>query len=556
MQRVLSARWLPAAVFAFALLVRILYLLQARDHPLHDFVFALVDSLYYHRQALAVARGDLLHDSPFFLAPLYPYLMGILYAQFGPSPDVVRGFQALLGAASCALLFAIGERLFDRRVALLAGLLLAVYPLHLYYTDLLLPTVLVLFLDLLLLYCLLGEVRAPSLRGAATCGLLLGLATLAKSNALLLLPAFGGVWLWLQRGQPARMRALWCGVFTAAALASLAPATLHNWLVSGRFVLVTTSTGRNLWKGNGPIANGTHPLGHPDPAELGMGSQLAGAADPVELVEQSRDYVRRTLDHVREHPAASLRLLGRKIVLFFNAVELGVRDQFYFARDHASLLRLPISLAWVMPLGLAGAVAAWSLGRPVLFLHALLAVQVISFVGVFVLARYRMVAAACLVLFASALAVAWLDAARAGRWRRIGPSALLAALLAVPVNWPLAAFPPHRGYALVYDKIGDMRHAAGREGEAIGAYEQALVEDWQGLDPLVMSAETRLKIARGQESLGRADDAAGTLRALLDATPVTNERSARVVEQAARELARLEGSSRGAQRAPDASSSR
>jgi 4-amino-4-deoxy-L-arabinose transferase-like glycosyltransferase len=539
-RRALSARWLPVAVFGFALLVRALYLLEARDDPLHDFVFALIDSLYYHRHALEVARGDFLHGSPFFLGPLYPYFMGWLYALLEPSPEVVRWAQALLGAASCALLFAIAARVLDRRAALLSGLLLAVYPLHVYYTDILLPTVLVVFLNLLLLWSLLRAAEAPSPANAAACGLVLGLATLAKSNALLLLPAYGAVWLWLDRDRPRRLRLLWCGAFAAAALAVISPATLHNWLVSEHFVLVTTSTGRNLWKGNGPIANGTHPLGHQDRSRAGLGRRLAGAVDPEEAAEESGDYVGRTLEYVREHPAETARLLLKKLVLFSNAVELGVRDQFYFARDHSRLLRLPVAYAWVAPLGLVGALWAWRPRSPMLFLHVLLAVQVLSFVAVFVLARYRLVAVTCLIVFASALLGAWLDAARAGRWRSLAPQAGLVLVLGVLVNWPLAEFPKQRGYALVYEKIGDMHMQEGDPRAAIAAWDQALDLDWQGQDPNAKRGETLFEIARARRGMGDREGAARTLRRLLEQTTLDDLRAARVRLKAEKMLEELE----------------
>lgn len=540
MRRALSARWLSVVVFGFALLVRALYLLEARDDPLHDFVFALIDSLYYHRHALEVAKGHFLHASPFFLGPLYPYFMGWLYALLEPSPEVVRWAQALLGAASCALLFAIARRVLDRRAALLSGLLFAVYPLNVYYTDLLLPTVLVVFLNLLLLWSLLRASEAPSAANAAACGLVLGLATLAKSNALLLLPAYAAVWLWLERGRPRRLRLVWCGAFAAAALAVISPATLHNWLVSDHFVLVTTSTGRNLWKGNGPIANGTHPLGHQDRSRAGLGRRLAGAVDPEEAVEESGDYVEQTLEYVREHPADTARLLLKKFVLFFNAVELGVRDQFYFARDHSRLLRVPVAFAWVAPLGLVGALWAWRSQGPMLFLHALLAVQIFSFVAVFVLARYRLVAVACLIVFASGLLCAWLDAVRAGRWRRLAPQAGLALGLAVFVNWPLAEFPKQRGYALVYEKIGDMHIQAGDARAAIAAWEKSLDLDWQGQDPNAKRGETLFEIARAQRRLGDREAAVRTLRRLLEQTKLDDLRAVRVRQRAEKMLEELE----------------
>lgn len=540
MGRVLSARWLPAAVFGFALLVRFLYLVQARDHPLYDFLPGIIDSLYYENQASEIAQGDLLFGTPFFLGPLYPFMMGGLYAFLEPSREVVRWAQAFLGAASCAVLLVVGERLFDRRVGLLASLLLAVYPIHLYYTGLILPTVLVLFLHLVLLWILLRQVEAPSLGGAALAGAVLGLAALTKSNALLLLPALLVTWLWIERARPLRLRLLWSAVFTIAVLATIAPATAHNLKVSGRYVLLTTSTGRNLWKGNGPHANGTHPLGHQDRSEAGMGRQMAGVADSVRMVEESRDYVERTVEHVRENPGAAVALLGRKFVLFFNAVELGIRDQFYFAQEHAQLLRLPVAFAWVAPLGIAGVLTAWRRRSGALLLDAMFAVQVASFVAVFVLARYRIVAVACLLLFGSWQVFAWADAARAGRWRAIVPTALAAALAAIFVNWPLPEFPRDRGLALVYEKIGDMHHKAKRHGQALAAYEEAVGRDWQGQDPAVREAEMRLSVAREYEDLRNPTAAMENLRLILSDFEPKDFRGLRVVMAAKKELARLE----------------
>jgi len=518
MQRVLEARWLPAAVFGVALLARVAYLVQARDHPLHEFVFALIDSLYYHRHALEVASGDFLHMSAFYLGPLYAYFMAALYALTQPSPEIVRGAQALLGAFSCLLLFWVGERLYDRRVALLSGLLLAFYPLHLYYTGLLLPTILVVFLNLLLLWLLLRQAEAPSLPGAALAGGVLGLAILAKSNALVLLPLFVAVWFWLQRSQALRQRALWCGVFSAVALASVAPATLHNWVVSERFVLITTSGGRNLWKGNGSIANGTHPLGDAERSQGALGRRLAGKVDPVAAAEEASEYVTRTLEHVRLHPGDVARVMLLKFVLFWNAVELGVRDQFYFAQHYASLLRLPLAFGWLAPLGLVGAVWSFRPRSPALFAQAMLAAQVFSFVAIFVLARYRLVAVACLILFASWLLVHWLEAARRADWRMLGLSAAPAAALAIFVNWPLAEFPRERGFALVYAKIGAMRLRAGEPRAAIEAYRQALDLDWQGYDEGEKRGEALFEIARAQLELGEREAAAVTLRRLLGET--------------------------------------
>lgn len=521
-----------AGSFAVALAVRLVYLVQAPAHPLHGFAFALSDSLHYHRSAVAIAGGELVGDVPFFLGPLYAYLLGLLYACFGPSLGVVHGAQALLGAATCALLADVGRRLFDARVAWISGLALAVYAPHVYYTGHLLPTVLVVFLNVLLLWLLVCDSARPRASRAAAAGAVLGLAVLAKSNALLLLGVVPLLFAWLGRGLPAPRRIAWCASFVLAALVAIAPATLHNLVASDRFVPVTTSTGRNLWKGNGPLANGTHPLGDWDGGGAGLGPRLRGGVDPVEAVEESGGYTARTWEHVRSHPGATLRLAALKLVLFVNAVELGVRDQYYFAKQRVALLRAPLlGFGLVAPLGLAGMLACWRRRRELWPVYALAACQLVSFVGVFVLARYRLVAAACLVLFAAERAVAWWDAARAGRLVRAAPSLVVAALVAVCVNFPLASYPEERGFALQWEKIGDRHRLEGRAGAALVAFENALASDahgWQGLDPVLKRGETQLRMARARWDLGDFGGALRTLDELLAELVVSDPRSERL----------------------------
>lgn len=492
-----------------------MYLVQAPAHPLHGFVFALSDSLHYHRSAVAIAGGAFVGDAPFFLGPLYAYVLGFLYAGFGPSLGAVYGLQALLGAATCALLADAGRRLFDARVGWVGGLMLAVYAPHIYYTGHLLPTVLVVFLNVVLLWLLVRDSARPRATRAALAGIVLGLAVLAKSNALLLLFVVPFAFAWIGRSLPAARRAAWCASFVLLALATIAPATLHNWATGEHFVPVTTSTGRNLWKGNGPFANGTHPLGDWDGGGTGLGPRLQGGVDPGDAVEESTRYVARTWDHVRAEPGATLQLAAHKLVLFVNAVELGIRDQYYFSKDRVALLRAPLlGFGLVAPLGIVGMVACWRRRRDLWPVYVLFVCQVVSFVAVFVLARYRLVAVACLVLFAAERLVAWWDAVRAGRLARAVPSLAAAVLIALAVNIPLASYPKDRGFALQWEKIGDRHRVEGHPAAALAAYDEALASDahgWQGLDPQTKRGETLLRIARTRWDLG---DRTGALRAL------------------------------------------
>jgi len=522
----------PWAVFALAFAVRAFYLIQSRSDPLREFVYALADSLHYHRLALAMLDGAWIGDAPYFLGPLYAWFLALCYAVAGPSLEAVRWLQALLGAGSCVLLLRIGARLLGERTGILAGVILAFYGLHIYYTGVLLPTVLVVFLNLGFLLLLLRALEGASPARAVAAGAVLGLATLAKSNALLLLPVGLALATWGATALPQRRRA-WCAAFAAATLLVIAPATIHNWVASERFVLVTTSTGRNLWKGNGPHANGTHPLGHREGDRAGLGKRLWGDVDATEAVEESSSYTTLTVEHLQRHPESVAEILARKGVLFFNAIELAVRDNYYFARRYSSLLRLPLpAFGWIAPIGIAGMFLVWRRRPRPNVLYAFFGVQLVSFVGVFVLARYRLVAAACLILFASDALLRWWEAARARDLRNAVPGLAVAAVAALLVNIPLADLPRDRGFALQYEKLGDLYAISQRSEPAIASYRQALGADWQGLDPVLKRGETMLRIARVQAAAGDVAEARETLDALLAELPAGDDRMIRLADDA------------------------
>lgn len=411
-----AAKWRRAAssvsIFGIAFTLRIIYLLDLRTDPLRDdatfpwHVWAMYDSAYYHQVAVSISQGEWLGPTAFYLSPLYCYFMGLVYAVFGVDLEWVRIAQALLGASSCVLLYWIGRQTFSEITGILSGLTLGVYGLHIYYTGMILPTVLVVFLNLLFLQLAMRVQRAPGIGRSAAAGLVLGLATAVKPNAILLLPvALLAYWLVWRRSSKGSIRG--CGVaLVAGTLLSIAPFTLHNYLASGHVVLVTTTAGRNLLKGNGPNANGTyvelpeHLNGTP------LSTYLKGKANPSTTVAESAALSLETWRHVKSHPLGSLKLLVKKGLLFFNHRELFIRDNFYFARRYSTLLSLPLpGFGLVGALGLTGAILGWRRWRASLLVYAVLLAQLASYTLLFVLARYRLVAVCCLILFASNLVI-------------------------------------------------------------------------------------------------------------------------------------------------------
>ena len=104
----------PALVFLVALAIRLILIWQLKGAPV--FVHLMGDSRAYDEWAQKIAAGDWLGTGVFYQAPLYPYVIGTLYALFGRDLLFVRLVQAVLGAGSCALVAAAGVKWFGRQI--------------------------------------------------------------------------------------------------------------------------------------------------------------------------------------------------------------------------------------------------------------------------------------------------------------------------------------------------------------------------------------------------------------------------------------------------------
>lgn len=498
-------------LFAVALAVRLVYLGLLFGTPFGNELGLIADARYYVARATEIASGVLFPDVPGFLSPAYCVFLGLIQALIGPGLAGLKSAQAMIGALSVVLLYLIGRRLFSEAVGLLAAGMLAVYATHVYYTGLLLPAILVVFLHLLLIWVLAEGWSIPRF-GVA--GLLVGIAVLAKANALLLLPVLA-LWVWLacpERGVKVRLAriALLCGV----AAVTVAPVTLNNYRVSKTFLLVTTTGGSNLLKGNGPTATGTHAFLPQGAQATGMAAHLEGRVNPQAAAAQSRALADWAWTHMRTHPGRALQLFGKKLLLLFNAHEWGIRDQFHFVSRLVPFLRWGLLPFWaIVPLGLVGALVTLRAWRRVGLLHAVILVQIVSFVLIFVLARYRLVLVACLMPFAAWLILRCIEWVRD---RQVRPLALALAgvlLLFAVGSIRFADLPSEAGFADQWAFVAGVYREQGRLEQAVEAYEAANVESWIDTrrndarwKAWIGLAETQIalsRIAEAQENLDR-----------------------------------------------------
>jgi len=440
-RRLVTAPELRAPLLAgcVGLVVQLLYLATLEAESLHGFG-AIRDSLYYDLRASQIAAGDLIGRTAEHLSPLYCLVLGLMKLVGLESPAALRVGQAGLAALCCALVAWLAQRWFGKVAGGIAGVGFALYPPFTYYAAQILPTTVVVLFNLLVLVLYPAESVSPRRGRLLATGFVGGLTALAKANALLLIVVLvlGHVAL-ARRGERRRAWAAALLIGVGATLA-IAPVTLKNALVTGRLVPITTSAGANLVKGNGPRANGSHVfLERSERTGAGLHVHLRGIAarDPVNVVTASRRVTRETLAFMRENPRRTLRLFARKFYFFWHDRELVVRDDYPAARRGSWALGYPY-LSYGMLVALAAFGAALVRWRRDLWpLAALLAVQAASFTLIFVLARYRLVAAALLfILFAGGAVRAWTLLRERG-WMRLIVAAVIAVVVAIVTMQPL-----------------------------------------------------------------------------------------------------------------------
>ncbi|MFH1143232.1 MAG: glycosyltransferase family 39 protein [Candidatus Eisenbacteria bacterium] len=504
-----SRFWIAALlIFVAALVVRLVVYRQMHAWPLLKEVEALADARYYDMMARQVAAGDLLGSHPYFLSPAFYYV----------------------------LVLAIARRFFGETTGWIAGGLLALYGYFIYENLMILPDTLVVLLNLIALWVLIGIEERLSLRRALIGGVCIGLAAAARANALLLAPA-AGLLILLCGSADRRRRLLACAALGAGCLLAVAPLTLRNYVVAREFVPLTTTGGRNFWKGNGPEANGTHRFLDEEEWGQGLTFYVEGKVDSHEAVADSRRLTAQTWDYIGRHPLDTIGLWIKKLGLFFHAREFGIRDQFYFGRQYSSWLRaLPVAFSWLAPLGLVGLLTAWRSRRGRLAAVALL-VQVLSFTALFILGRYRLVAATLLVIFAAHQLVWWSGRLRERAWRPILLSAALTLGLVALVNRPLPEFPRREGFGDQYAAIGDYYIKQRDCPSALPPLQQALVSPWLEQPALDATQNSiRYRIGLCQLELGRLQEARATADELIERLQRSPEKQHPQLYEASRQL--------------------
>ena len=513
-----------AALVVAGLVVRLIFLVQLERS---DFGGVLsLDSRFYYDLARAVSEGGAPPAGALDFNPLYPAFLVVVFKLFGAGLLAPRLVQFGLGIFTIALVYAAGARLVEgpRKgkpsgavTAIVAAAMTLLYRQFVLYEGTIIATALEVFLataSFMLALALDEDLRGerplrlrgrriPPWASSLLLGALLGAGALGRPNYFLLLIAAVPIWILLRnlRKRRGMVPALSC---LAGAALFLAPPIAYGAARSGRIVPVSAHGGINFYIGNVPGSPGVFQ----PPAD--MRADMRGMLEDAQLKaeaatgramtqpEVSAYYLRETLGEIGRDPAGWLGLVGRKLLVFFNGVEVpDVPNVVFYEKSCRVLAFLFLPFAVIAPLGICGLVVLFRSGRNRGVVSLFLGCAILSVLLFFVNARYRLPAVPILILLA-AFFVAW--AAREisrGRFRFFAIMTASAVVLFFLVS--------HRTMVRVnesaaYTFLGNFYIANKNEAKAAEAFAEAYRLDPEHVEAMINYARILRKQGETQAS--------------------------------------------------------
>jgi len=422
-----------AALIIAAAIVRVVFLVQLERSEFGD-VLSL-DSRFYEELARSVLAGNAIPAGALTFNPLYPLFLAVVFRIFGEGLVAPRIVQLALGLCTVALVYAAGARIVEgprtgrpssRAVAVIAAAMAILYAQFVLYEGMLLSTALEVFLlaasfalalsldeDLRGEHPLkLGPRRVPPWASGLVLGAFCGAGALGRPNLFLLLVAALPLWLYL-RNRRKRRGLVPAACFLAGAALFLAPPIAYNASSTGRFVPVSAHGGINFYIGNLPGSAGVYKP--PSDMRADMRGLIDDAKAKAEAAtgrsmtqpEVSDFFLHKAFENIKGDPAGWIRLLWRKLLLFFNGTEVpDVPSVFFYEQACGVTKLLVLPFALIAPLGLCGLIALFRSGRNRSVVSLFLGCSLVSVLPFYVNVRYRLPAVPVLILLAS-FAVAW-----------------------------------------------------------------------------------------------------------------------------------------------------
>ncbi|HKR60963.1 MAG TPA: glycosyltransferase family 39 protein [Pyrinomonadaceae bacterium] len=178
--------------------------------------------------------------------PGYPIFLAGIFKVWGDSDDAIQVVQIVCDSVAVVFVLLIALELFPFGVALIAGILAALSPQFAYHSVLLLPDSLAVLPLVMAVYLIVRALKQPRFWPLFLAGALIGISCWLRANALLMAP-FLAICIAFVASRGDRLG--FATAFLLGTLMVIAPVTIKNWIVFGKFVPLSLGAGQTLLEG-------------------------------------------------------------------------------------------------------------------------------------------------------------------------------------------------------------------------------------------------------------------------------------------------------------------
>jgi 4-amino-4-deoxy-L-arabinose transferase-like glycosyltransferase len=278
-------------------------------------VIPVSDSYDYHTFALNLVQYSVFgwdaKEPTAYFPPGTSAAYALIYLVFGSGQWAIKCFNLAIGILIVFLTVELGSRWFNRAVAIIAGLLVGMWPVLIEYTTIIGSELLfaAALLGVLLLFDKICSNERHFKLLAVALGSLIGLASLLRPPALLL-PAVLALVFYVQKRKIIPSLKL-VSITTVFMLIVIMPWSARNYALFGEFVLTSTSGGADLWMGNNPTTTGFYQ----DPPSLNAGMNEA---------QKDRFLRKEAVTYIMQAPAAFATRIVVKALRLYERETIGV----------------------------------------------------------------------------------------------------------------------------------------------------------------------------------------------------------------------------------------
>lgn len=322
-------------IFILALSLRLLHVFHVWETPFFGY-----DALEYHEYAAGLLDAHTFGDdwTMTYRGPGYPFFLSCIYFLWGKSYHIARIVQALLGSVNSILIFFLAKKVFSRLTGYIAAIISATLALYIFYSGFLLPETLYATLIIVFALVLLRTLENPEKKNLVWSGIILGVASMVKSETLIIFLFIMPVFL-ISGGFFFSKALKEIGTVLIVALIVVFPWTLRNYLLTKEVVIVSSQCGENLWIGNNPDSTGWN-TSIPEEASEEYSTQA----------EMDKSLRSEAIDFIRNNPREWLELARIKFFGFFDG--WSEKDQWMFPERFGFIWDLSPPVSYINFVGL------------------------------------------------------------------------------------------------------------------------------------------------------------------------------------------------------------